>query len=152
MSALLDPIAEILRELPIPSAIVRWGHPALMAVVAFVMGPAVALAGWQARRAASAAARIQHRRLAPWLLLFLAGGYLGGLLSLRMQQRPILESPHFWTGSLVLGLLGVNAAIALTGFAGDRASLRSAHALLGSATLAVLLLHAALGLDLGLAL
>jgi len=127
-----------------------------MATVIAAMGSAVGVTGWRARLTAQTALasqqRTQHRRLAPWLLLFLAGGYLGGLLSLRMQQQPILESAHVGTASLVLVLLGANAAIALTGFAGNKASLRSAHALLGSSALALLLLHAALGLDLGLAL
>jgi fucose 4-O-acetylase-like acetyltransferase len=83
---------------------------------------------------------------------FLAAGYTGGLLSLVMQDKPLLESPHFWTGSLVLILLAINATISLTGFAGNKPFLRNIHAYIGSAILVLLFLHAALGLKLGLAI
>ncbi|WP_293110819.1 DUF4079 domain-containing protein, partial [Moorena sp. SIO3I6] len=62
-----------------------------------------------------------HRKIAPWMFIFIAGGYTGGVLSLVMQYQPILESPHFWTGSIVLILLAANGVIALTGFGGNKA-------------------------------
>ncbi|MEL6333814.1 MAG: DUF4079 domain-containing protein, partial [Cyanobacteria bacterium J06626_26] len=83
---------------------------------------------------------------------FIAMGYSGGLLSLVMQGQPILESPHFWTGSAVLGLLGLNGAISMSKFGGGQDSLRSAHAYIGTAALALMVVHAALGLKLGLSI
>jgi hypothetical protein len=85
-------------------------------------------------------------------VLFMAAGYTGGVLSLVMQHHPILESPHFWTGTIVLLLLLINGTIALTSFGGNKAALRTAHAYLGSTALCILFLHAVLGLKLGLAL
>jgi hypothetical protein len=82
----------------------------------------------------------------------MAAGYTGGVLSLLIQQKSILDSPHFWTGSTVIVLLATNGLISATKFGGDRAILRSVHAYLGSAALCLLFVHAALGLKLGLSL
>ena len=76
----------------------------------------------------------------------------GGVLSLVMQNKSILESPHFWTGSIVLILLAANGIISLAGFGGNKAVLRTVHAYLGSTALCLLFLHAVLGLKLGLAI
>jgi hypothetical protein len=83
---------------------------------------------------------------------FLATGYTGGLLSLVMQCKPLLESPHFITGSVVLSLLAINGTISLTGFGGNQPILRNAHAYLGSAIVVLLVAHALLGLKLGLSI
>jgi hypothetical protein len=69
-----------------------------------------------------------------------------------MQRQPILESPHFWTGSVVLFLLTINAILAVIRFGGDKAFMRTIHAYVGSIALAILLLHALLGLKLGLSI
>jgi hypothetical protein len=84
--------------------------------------------------------------------LFLTIGYTGGLLSLVMQQKPILESPHFWTGSVVVLLLWLNGSLGFLGIKGEAKLTRTAHAYIGSAIVALLLVHAALGLNLGLSI
>jgi biopolymer transport protein ExbB len=85
------------------------------------MGSYTAYAGWQSRLSKDgevvAKNRADHRKLAPWLFLFITLGYTGGILSLVMQRQPILESPHFLTGTLVLALLGLNSLLSLIGFA-----------------------------------
>lgn len=155
-SELLEPIANYFRNLGIPEPIVHWGHPLMMAIVVFVMGSFVGLAGWRGRLVtdvdAAVKSRSDHRKLAPLMFLFIAAGYTGGVLSLVMQHQPVLESPHFWTGSLVLLLLGANGVISLAGFGGNKSLLRSLHAYLGSTALCLLFLHALLGLKLGLAI
>ncbi|MDZ7960397.1 MAG: DUF4079 domain-containing protein [Aulosira sp. DedQUE10] len=152
-SELLEPIAAWFRSLALPYAIVHWGHPLMMAIVVFVMGSFVGVAGWRGRltedKDAAIKSRSQHRKLAPWLFFFLATGYTGGVLSLVMQHQPILESPHFLTGSIVLLLLLGNAAISLNGFAGNNRGLRSIHAYLGTTALFILFIHAVLGFKLG---
>jgi Protein of unknown function (DUF4079) len=152
-SELLEPIAAWFRSLGLPHSIVHWGHPLMMAIAVFVMGSFVGLAGWRGRlvedQDAALKSRNDHRKLAPWLFFFLAAGYTGGVLSLVMQHQPILESPHFFTGSIVLLLLLVNGAISLSGFAGNKVILRTVHAYLGSAALSILFLHALLGFKLG---
>jgi hypothetical protein len=152
----LQPIADGFNRLGTPEPVVHWGHPFFMAIVIFVMGSFVGLAGWRGRIATDPEVanknKADHRKIAPLMTVFLATGYTGGLLSLVMQNEPPLESPHFLTGSVVLILLFINGAISLTGFGGNKAGLRTAHAYLGSIILALLVFHAALGMKLGLSI
>jgi fucose 4-O-acetylase-like acetyltransferase len=156
LNEILEPIAAFFRRLNIPEPIVHWGHPAMMAIVIFVMGSFVGFTGWRGRlvedKDVAVKSRSDHRKLAPWMFLFMALGYTGGLLSLVMQHQPVMESPHFWTGSIVLLLLAINGAISLSGFAGNQTGLRALHAYLGSTALCVMFLHAVLGLKLGISL
>ncbi|MBD2567134.1 DUF4079 domain-containing protein [Anabaena lutea] len=158
LSELLEPIAAWFRSLGVPELIVHWGHPVMMGIVIFVVGIFVGVAGWRGKllegkdKDAAIKNRSAHRQLAPWLFVFLAGGYIGGVLSLVMQRKPLLESPHFWTGSLVLILLLINGVISLSGFFGNKASLRAVHAYLGTTALGIMFLHAVLGLNLGISL
>ena len=156
LSELLEPIASQFRNLGMPEPIVHWGHPLMMGIVILAMGSAVGLTGWRGRMATEATVSGEnfstHRKIAPFMFLFLALGYTGGLLSLVMQREAILESRHFWTGSIVLILLSIQAGLSLSGFWGDRASLRTVHAYLGGTTLCVMFLHAMLGLKLGLSI
>jgi hypothetical protein len=155
LTALLEPLAAWFRSLGIPEPITHWGHPVMMGTVVFVMGSFAAVAGWRGRIASdeevASQSRATHRKIAPWMFLFMAMGYTGGILSLVMQKQPILESPHFWTGTIVLSLLGLNGAISLAGF-GGKESLRTFHAYLGSAAFILLIVHAFLGLNLGLSI
>jgi fucose 4-O-acetylase-like acetyltransferase len=120
------------------------------------MGSFVGSTGWQGRLATDKGvalkSRSDHRKLAPWMFLFLALGYTGGLLPLVMQHQRVMESPHFWTGSAVLVLLAVGSLISLTGFGGGKLSLRAVHAYLGTTAIALMVLHAAFGLKLGLSI
>ncbi|MGL5942743.1 MAG: DUF4079 domain-containing protein [Waterburya sp.] len=156
--ALLEAIAEWFNKLGTPEPIVHWGHPLMMAIVVFAMGSAVALAGWRGRTLAvtdTEAAiknKTDHRKIAPLMYFFLVAGYTGGVLSLVMQGQPILESPHFLTGTVVVALLTVNAVLAATGFIGNKETLRTVHAYVGSLALVILVAHAVLGLKLGLSI
>lgn len=154
----LEPIADWFGNLGTPEPIVHWGHPLMMATVVFVMGSVVGLTGWRGRtllqtdQAQAVKSRADHRKIAPFMFLFIALGYTGGVLSLVMQDQPIFESPHFWTGSIVIVLLTLNSVIAVIGFGKNKSMLRTAHAYLGSAALCLLFLHALLGLKLGLSI
>ncbi len=159
LRATLEPIANWLGQLGIPEPITHWGHPAMMGIVIFAMGSMAAIAGWKVRTAdgpdvtmGSMPVGKFHKKVALWMTTFIAMGYTGGLLSLVMQGEPILESPHFWTGSAVLGLLGLNGAISLSKFGGGQGSLRTAHAYIGTAAVALMVVHAAFGLKLGLSI
>lgn len=153
---ILEPIAAWFRSLGVPEPIVHWGHPAMMGIVIFVMGSFVGFSGWRGRLAedkeVASKSRSDHRKLAPWMFLFMALGYTGGVLSLVMQHQPIFQSPHFWTGSILLLLLGINGAISLSKFGGNNPGLRALHAYLGSSALCLMLVHALLGLHLGISL
>lgn len=162
LTAALQPLAQFFAGFNLPQPIVQWGHPLMMGIVVVVMGSFVGLTGWRGRVLRLAAEGSlpesaqkplwDHRKLAPWMATFIALGYTGGLLSLVMQGQPLLSSPHFWTGSLVLLLLAANGALSLSGFGGNREALRTTHAYLGSLILCVLFAHALLGLKLGLSL
>ncbi|MEO0537920.1 MAG: DUF4079 domain-containing protein [Cyanobacteria bacterium P01_A01_bin.123] len=156
LRAYLQPIADWFAGFGVPEPIVHWGHPAMMGIVIFVMGTFTAWAGWRGRTAedseVSVKNRSSHRQLAPWLFTFITLGYVGGVLSLVMQEQSIFESPHFWTGSIVVSLLALNGLISVTKFGGDQAALRAAHAYLGSAAIALMFVHAFLGLNLGLSI
>jgi len=153
---LLQPIADFFASFNTPEPIVHWGHPLMMAIVVFAMGSFVGLTGWRSRVITEPEVKQEnkgnHRKLAPWLFLFITLGYSGGVLSLIMQGEPIFSSPHFWTGTTVIGLLGLNGLISVTGFGGNKDSLRTAHAYLGSIALMIMFVHAVLGLKLGLSI
>ena len=158
LRASIQPIADWFSSLGTPEPIVHWGHPLMMAIVAFVMGSAAAWAGWRGRTLAVANTELaiknkaDHRKIAPLMYIFLVLGYTGGVLSLVMQGQPILESPHFVTGTVVIALLTINALIAATGFIGNKATARTVHAYVGSAAMIILVAHAAFGLKLGLSI
>ena len=136
--------------------IVHWGHPAMMGIVVIVLGSYVAYAGWKGRlsddKAIALKNRADHRKLAPLMTLFITLGYTGGILSLVMQGQPIMESPHFWTGSAAVLLLWLNGFISLFGFAGGNPAARITHAYIGTLVMVLLIVHAAFGLKLGLSI
>lgn len=154
--AALEPLAAWFGSLGIPEPITHWGHPAMMGIVVFVMGSYTAIAGWKGRTATDGEVaqsnKATHAKLAPLVFLFIALGYSGGILSLVMQDQPIFESPHFWTGTVVIGLFATNAVLAATKFGGEGGALRTAHALIGSTAMLLLVGHAALGIKLGLSI
>ena len=157
LRASIQPIADWFNTLGTPEPIVHWGHPLMMAIVAFVMGGAAALAGWKGRLATTNTEvavknKADHRKIAPLMYIFLVLGYTGGVLSLVMQGQPILESRHFVTGTIVIFLLTINALLAATGFIGNKEVARTVHAYVGSAALLVIVAHAAFGLKLGLSI
>lgn len=154
-SELLEPIAQWFSSLGIPEPIVHWGHPLMMGIVVIAMGSAAGIAGWQGRLATDAEVaaknRNAHRKITPLMFLFMALGFTGGVLSLVMQHQPIFESSHFWTATLVLGLLAFNGILAVTGF-GENKLLRTIHAYVGTVALVLMVIHGFLGLKLGLAI
>ncbi|MEM9165056.1 MAG: DUF4079 domain-containing protein [Cyanobacteria bacterium P01_F01_bin.4] len=156
LSGVLQPIADWFAQLDMPEPIIHWGHPVMMGTVIFAMGTTAAYMGWKIRSfedpEESMTTRKLHKKVALWMTTFIAMGYTGGLLSLVMQGEPLLESPHFWTGSVVLGLLGLNGAISMSKFAGGKDSLKSIHAYIGTAAVAIMFVHAFLGLNLGLSI
>lgn len=156
LTTFLKPIADWFASFNMPEPIVHWGHPLMMGIVIFVLGLYTAWAGWRGRTAqdtaVSAKALADHKKLAPFMFLFIALGYTGGILSLVMQNHPILESSHFWTGSAAIGILGLNGAISASKFGGGQPALRTAHAYIGAIAMLLLFVHAALGVQLGLSI
>ena len=156
LTSLLRPVADWFAQFGMPESIVHWGHPIMMGIVMLAMGTTATYMGWKIRTDSpgeeSAKTRKLHKKLALWMTTFIGLGYTGGVLSLVMQNQPLLESPHFWTGTVAIGLLGVNGAISMSKFGGGKASLRTTHAYIGSFAMVVLLAHAFLGVKLGLSI
>ena len=66
---ILQPAADFFGGLGVPEPIVHWGHPAMMGIVAFVMGSGVALSGWKSRTSTDTdeaqKSRDMHKKAAP---------------------------------------------------------------------------------------
>ena len=93
-----------------------------MGVVLLAMGGYGALyLGWQIRLSDDPdvieAAKDQHPKLAAGMSVFFALGAIGGLLSLTMQGKDIMNSPHFITG--VVGLIALAAQAMMPLFFND---------------------------------
>lgn len=153
----LGPTAESLAALNLPEPLIHWGHPGNMAVVLLAMlGYGGVYLGYQIRNeaggdaAALEAARDMHPKLAIGATFFFFLGASGGVMSLLMQHKPVLESPHFISGMLGLSLLSIQAMLPL--FFSEGQSVRTAHAYLGTSIFALLVVHGALGLKLGLSI
>lgn len=149
----LEPIADWFNTLPIPDVVTHWGHPLMMSIVVLALGSTAALKGWKSRLSDDADVKSEsvywHKKSALWLTTFISLGYTGGVLSLVMQGQPIFESPHFWTGTIAIGMLVANGALSITKFLGKDV-LRTVHAYVGSAAIALLFAHLVLGVNLGL--
>ncbi|MDJ0580368.1 DUF4079 domain-containing protein [Crocosphaera sp.] len=157
LANILEPLAAWFRSLGVPEPIVHWGHPVMMGIVVLLMGSVTAYMGWRSRFATDpevvSKTRASHTQLAPWVFLFVALGYTGGVLSLVMQNHALLSSGHFWTGTGALGLMAVSAMTPLIGFGGDqKEAYRTFHAYLGAVVAIVFIAHGILGLKLGLSL
>jgi len=92
---ILQPVADTFSGFNTPELITHWGHPFFMGIVIFGMGSFVAITGWRSRiseeKEVKETNKLDHRKLAPLLFLFITLGYSGGVLSLIMQDQPILE-------------------------------------------------------------
>lgn len=95
-------------------------------------------------------AKDMHPKLAGGMAVFFLLGAIGGMLSLVMQDKPIFDSPHVWSGILGLSLLGLQAMLPL--FFEEDPSVRTTHAFLGTGILGLFVVHAGLGLQLGLSI
>lgn len=126
-----------------------------MAVALVAMGLyGSAYLGWQLRlsddNATVIKARDLHPKLAVGMTIFFALGALGGIMSLIMQGKPIFSSSHVTTGLWGLSLLLLQGMLSL--FFDEDESLRTVHAYLGSGIMALFVVHAFLGLQLGLSI
>eukprot|EP00798_Chlamydomonas_sp_ICE-L_P018906 gene18906-25464_t len=153
----LKPFAEQFSTLDLPEALVHWGHPGNMFVVLAAMGGYGAVyLGWAIRTSDDT------ELLALAMTLFFAAGATGGMLSLMLQGKEIFESSHVVTGLAGLSLLGVQGLLPLFFDKGGARSVHAylgtsimalfVHAYLGSSIMALFVVHAGLGLQLGLTL
>ncbi|CAN1289492.1 hypothetical protein LINPERPRIM_LOCUS20299 [Linum perenne] len=126
--SVFGPFVEIVKSLNLPGWLVHWGHPGNMEE--------------------KAKAKDLHPKLLAGMFFFFALGATGGVTSLLTSDRPIFESPHAVTGLIGLGLLTLQTILPSL-FEGNP-GLRNVHGILGSGIMALFLIHAALGLQLGL--
>ena len=158
LTQLLEPIASQFRALNLPELLTHWGHPFFMSIVMFVMGGYGAYAGWKGRilTASDPQAAIEnkskHRQVMPAMFAFMAIGATGGVLSLVIQRHAVMASPHFLTATIVLTFLAINSVISFTGFGGNKPELRKVHAYFGSTIMVLMVVHALMGLKLGLSI
>ncbi|KAK9755577.1 hypothetical protein RND81_01G035700 [Saponaria officinalis] len=150
--SVFGPFVEIVKSLNLPDWLVHWGHPGNMAVVLFAMGGYGTYLGFRIKFSddveEKAKAKDLHPKLLAGMFFFFALGATGGVTSLLTSDRPIFESPHAVTGLIGLALLTIQTVLP-TLFEGNP-GLRNVHGILGSGIMTLFLVHAALGLQLGL--
>ncbi|KAK1429473.1 hypothetical protein QVD17_11682 [Tagetes erecta] len=150
--SVFGPFVELVKSWSLPDWLVHWGHPGNMAVVLFAMGGYGTYLGFRIKFSddveEKAKAKDLHPKLLAGMFFFFALGATGGVTSLLTSDRPILESPHAVTGLIGLTLLAIQTALP-TLFEGNP-GLRNVHGILGSGIMTLFLVHAALGLQLGL--
>jgi F0F1-type ATP synthase membrane subunit c/vacuolar-type H+-ATPase subunit K len=158
LTQLLEPIASQFRALNLPELLTHWGHPFFMSIVMFAMGGYGAYAGWKGRiltasdPQAAMENKTKHRQVMPAMFAFMAIGATGGILSLVIQRHAVMASPHFLTATIVLTFLAINSLISFTGFGGNKPELRKVHAYFGSTIMVLMVVHALMGLKLGLSI
>ncbi|CAN4117122.1 unnamed protein product [Withania somnifera] len=150
--SLFGPFVELVKSWNLPDWLVHWGHPGNMAVVLFAMGGYGTYLGFRIRFSndveEKAKAKDLHPKLLGGMFFFFALGATGGITSLLTSDKPILESPHAVTGFVGLTLLTIQTILPSL-FEGNP-GLRNVHGILGSGIMTLFLVHAALGLQLGL--
>ncbi|KAI3687828.1 hypothetical protein L1987_81531 [Smallanthus sonchifolius] len=150
--SVFGPFVELVKSWNLPDWLVHWGHPGNMAVVLFAMGGYGTYLGFRIRFSddveEKAMAKDLHPKLLAGMFFFFALGATGGVTSLLTSDKPILESPHAVTGLIGLTLLAIQTALP-TLFEGNP-GLRNVHGILGSGIMTLFVVHAALGLQLGL--
>ncbi|XP_007027431.2 PREDICTED: uncharacterized protein LOC18598031 [Theobroma cacao] len=150
--SLFGPFVELVKSWNLPDWLVHWGHPGNMAVVLFAMGGYGTYLGFRIRYSDNvdekAKAKDLHPKLLGGMFFFFALGATGGITSLLTSDKPIFESPHAITGFIGLTLLTIQTLLP-TLFEGNP-GLRNVHGILGSGIMTLFLIHAALGLQLGL--
>ncbi|KAK3226592.1 hypothetical protein Dsin_006454 [Dipteronia sinensis] len=150
--SLFGPFVEIVKSLNLPDWLVHWGHPGNMAVVLLAMGGYGTYLGFRIRFSddveEKAKAKDLHPKLLGGMFFFFALGATGGVTSLLTSDKPIFESPHAVTGFIGLTLLTIQTI--LPSLFEGKPELRNVHGILGSGIMTLFLVHAALGLQLGL--
>ncbi|CAN6824969.1 unnamed protein product [Brassica oleracea] len=150
--SVIGPFVEIVKSLNLPDWLVHWGHPGNMAVVLFAMGGYGTYLGFRIRYSddieEKAKAKDLHPKLLAGMFFFFSLGATGGITSLLTSDKPIFESPHAVTGFIGLALLTIQTV--LPTLFKDKPELRGVHGILGSGIMALFLVHAAFGLQLGL--
>ena len=158
LSQLLEPLASQFRALNLPEPLTHWGHPFFMSIVMFAMGGYGAYAGWKGRLLTETEPKVaienktNHAKIMPAMFAFMAIGATGGILSLVIQKHAVMSSSHFLTATLLLTFLAIEGLIAGSGFGGNKPELRKFHAYFGSAILILMVVHALMGLKLGLSI
>lgn len=150
--SLFGSFVEIVQSLNLPDWLVHWGHPGNMAVVLFAMGGYGTYLGFRIRFSddveEKAKAKDLHPKLLGGMFFFFALGATGGVTALLTSDKPIFESPHAVTGFIGLTLLTIQTII--PALFENNPGLRNVHGVLGSGIMTLFLVHAALGLQLGL--
>ncbi|KAI7998510.1 hypothetical protein LOK49_LG10G01636 [Camellia lanceoleosa] len=152
LRSLFGPFVELVKSWSLPDWLVHWGHPGNMAVVLFAMGGYGTYLGFRIRFSndveEKANAKDLHPKLLGGMLFFFALGATGGITALLTSDKPIFESAHAVTGLIGLTLLTIQTILPSL-FEGNP-GLRNVHGILGSGIMTLFLVHAALGLQLGL--
>uniref|UniRef100_A0A7S4GID7 Uncharacterized protein n=1 Tax=Eutreptiella gymnastica TaxID=73025 RepID=A0A7S4GID7_9EUGL len=138
-------------------ALIHWLHPVNMGIVLLAMGGYGTYLGFDIRRArlegtprTEALAGASHPALMGLMTVLFALGGQGGLLFTLYEGRPLFSSEHSVTGVAGITLLLAQGVLGKVMKVQNSDTLRTAHTVIGSAIMILLLIHAGLGLKLGL--
>ncbi|KAK4396398.1 hypothetical protein Sango_1476400 [Sesamum angolense] len=144
--SLFGPFVELVKSWNLPDWLVHWGHPGNMAVVLFAMGGYGTYLGFRIRFSDDVEEKAKAKDLHPKLL---GGMFSFLLLELLVELHPFsLQTSPSSKGFIGLALLTIQTILPSL-FEGNP-GLRNAHGILGSGIMTLFLIHAALGLQLGL--
>lgn len=139
-----------------PDFLIHWGHAGAMAAVLCSMGLIGSWMGWQIRSGngndvnaltLGETVREAHPKIMAGMAFFFLLGGQGGLVLNAVQGNPVLESTHALTATAGLAALAVQALLPLLFDKGS--TYRTAHAYLGTGTIALFFAHMVTGLQLG---
>eukprot|EP00232_Nephroselmis_pyriformis_P021624 CAMPEP_0182866446 /NCGR_PEP_ID=MMETSP0034_2-20130328/8210_1 /TAXON_ID=156128 /ORGANISM="Nephroselmis pyriformis, Strain CCMP717" /LENGTH=250 /DNA_ID=CAMNT_0024998773 /DNA_START=10 /DNA_END=762 /DNA_ORIENTATION=- len=146
----------VISELGLPDFAIRWFHAINMSIVLGAMGGYGTYLGWKVRAGNGSDdtfgtpfdASTLHPLLMAAMTFFFTAGALGGVTFETVEGRAVLESPHAISAFAGLGLLVGQGILGVT-MGGSQVG-RNTHAVLGTAIMALFVVHAGLGLQLGL--
>ncbi|XP_048423478.1 uncharacterized protein LOC103965675 isoform X2 [Pyrus x bretschneideri] len=155
VASLFEPFVELVKSFGLPGWLVHWGHPGNMAVVLFAMGGYGTYLGYRIRFSDDVEEKANAKDLHPKLLAVIWKDYyrynkgISSCALLRLKLICIYVcSPHAVTGLIGLSLLTIQTILPAL-FEG-KPELRTVHGVLGTGIMTLFVVHAALGLQLGL--
>jgi len=162
MTSYFNLYTPIFKSLNLPPFMLHWFHALNMGTVLFAMGGYGTFLGWYIRNNPQQKMELapgpnigktssdMHQTLMTAMGVIFFLGANGGLVLSLVQNKPITESVHFTTAMIGFAMLAVQGSLTKMFNGENGATMRTAHAFFGSATMGLFLFHASQGLALGL--
>lgn len=156
ISNFVESLPPVLKSFEQSSSLVKWGHVGVMGASVTAMGSIGLFLGIKVKKGEGEektwysfgrSAKEMHPLVMSASFLTIYLGALGGLKSRSLNQKSLLETPHGLTAVLALSLMTIQALTPMAIPKGGKTA-RKVHTALGMTTFSLLIVHAALGLNL----